>query len=317
MRKGLLLAATFTTALGWAATANADPILFDPDGAAGGAGASPITLLDLSPGNSITLGVTAFSAPGTPADILFQANMSVAKNNNDIVAANCLTSPGAAMDCFKFVAGLPGIVVDEIPAPSLEFRFNPGSATNFFNIYAGATPGDDLSGTNFTTGQLVLTGTWLNDPSFFATFAPNLQSGGPLDQFGANNYPGVNSVAGTGAFGGNLSVTFADPTYFPGLVLGSTLFVASSKETLPYTQANPTNCFSATGTPGSDCTQAGVPSVGAVNGISGPNTVLETDASFSFITPQQVPEPATMALFGLVLLGGGATLRRRRMNTGR
>lgn len=312
MRKGFVLAASFAIAMASAATVNADPILFDPDGA-GPAGSSQITLLDLAPGNSITQGVTAFTPAGTPANILFQANMSVAKNGDNIVAANCLTSASAAiMDCFKFVAGLPGIVSEEVPPPSLEFRFNPTSPVNFFNIYANNVPGSDLNGTNFTTGSLILTGTWLNDPSFFATFVPNLQSGGPLDQFGANDYPGVNSVAGTGAFSGNLVVTFADSTYFPSLATGTTLFVASSKETLPYTQTNPTACFSATGAPGTDCTSPGVSSVGAVNGISGPNTMLETDASFSFITPS-VPEPATMALFGLVLLGGGATLRRRQM----
>src|SRR5688572_635301 len=104
MRRSVILAAIMAVALGWATASGADTITFDPTGTPGGTGDLTIDLLDASPGNSLTLGVTASSPPGTVAPILFQANLSVAKHEDDNVFSN-----GAGGDFFKFVAGLPGI----------------------------------------------------------------------------------------------------------------------------------------------------------------------------------------------------------------
>ena len=223
-------------------------------------------------------------------------------------------------DAHKFLAGLPvhtttnSCLAAPVPPCTITFDFG-ASATNYFQIFAGTTPGNDLTGAGYPAAgdTLILEGTWLDDDDFFAAFTANdLTPDEPLDQFsggpGNNNYPGVTTIEGSGAFKGNLDVTFAHPLYFPGFNLG-TVFVGSSEQRLPYQQTNPSECFY-DGVVA--CGQPGVASVGPLNGISGPNTMLQTDASFSFLTPQQVPEPATMALFGLVLLGGGATLRRRR-----
>jgi hypothetical protein len=304
MKRNGILAAIAAVALGWATVASADTIQFDPTGTTGSGGDLTIDLLDASPGNSITLGVTASSPATTPAPILFQANLSVAKLGTTVQFAN-----GDGDNYFKFVAGLPGIVTSNSGGefPTLTFGYNPAGGPNFYNVYANDTPGDDLSGICFSCGTLILSGIWLDDADFFANFTANLRAGVvPLDQFNTDNYPATDTVTGGGAFAGNIDVVFAHPDYFPGLDPDATLFVASSKETLPYTQVDPSACFL-------ECAQPGVASVGAVNGVSGPNTMLETDASFSFEAEQdQVPEPASLALFGFGLLAC-AGLRRRQM----
>lgn len=312
MRKSVVLAATLAMAFS-AGAASADTILFDPDGA-GPLGAVQIDLFDVAPGNVINRGVTGTSAPSTQGDVLFQANLSVAKLGDTIQYAN---NSSSGQDAHKFLAGLPvhvttnSCLVAPVAPCTLTFDFGT-DATNFFQIFAGTSPGVDRTGAGYPApgDTLILEGTWLNDPDFFAAFTTNdLTPDEPLDQFGTNNYPGVTTIEGSGAFKGNVDVTFWNPAYFPTFA-GGTIFVGSSEQRLPFQQANPSECFY-DGT--TACGYAGVANVAPLNGLSGPDTMLQSDASFSFLVPAQVPEPATMALFGLVLLGGGATLRRRHM----
>ena len=301
MNKTAILAVTLATALGSATVARADTISFDPDG--GGALAPVnIDLFDIATGNSLTQNVTGLTPPGQQTTVLFQANMNAAQLEEQIQAANNF---GGA-DAFKFLAGLP-VELTANNGTTLQFDFGDED-TNFFRIYAGNNPGNNLTGAGFPApgDTLVLEGTWINDALFGASFTVSNPNGGNLDQFGANNWGATQSVQGDGGFSGNIDVTFANPLYFPTLNVGTTMFVATSQQHLPYQQANPSECLT-NGTLA--CAVAS--NVGAHNGITGPNTLLQTDASFSF-NVEQVPEPTMMVLFGIGLLGAGYASRRQK-----
>src|SRR5699024_5763131 len=88
-----------------------------------------------------------------------------------------------------------------------------------------------------------------------------------LDQFGAtNNYLGVTTIVGGGEFNGDILVTDFLTAWFPNLVEGSSLFIASSEQHLPYDQTNPSACFSSDAV--ANCNTPGVGAVGAINGQS-------------------------------------------------
>ncbi len=301
MNKAAVLAVTLATALGSATVVSADNISFDPDG---GGALAPVTidLFDVAPGNSLTLNTTGLSQPGLQTTVLFQSNMTAAQLGEDIQAAN---NVGGA-DAFKFLAGLP-VELTANNGATLQFEYGAGD-TNFFRIYAGDDPGNNLTGANFPAGgdTLILEGSWINDALFGASFTVSDPNGGNLDQFGVNDWGAVQSVQGDGGFSGRIGISFADPTYFPNLAIGSTIFVATSQQHLPYNQANPSRCL----TNGvAACAVAS--NVGDHNGLTGPNTLLQTDASFSFNTVP-VPEPTMMVLFGIGLLAAGYASRRRK-----
>lgn len=311
MQKSLIVAVLALT-LAWAAPAKADNITFSPSGAP--SGNITIDSFDPTTGNSIALGANALTAVGTQVTALFQANLGTAKFGGSSVFTN-----GDNGEYFTFVAGFNEKLIANSGGlfPSLVLQFDPTGTTNFFDIYANNTLANDLSGTCFTCGTQIMSGMLIATPDVpgYSTFTVLSPNAGALDQANinndGNNYPGINTLGGQGAFSVEIKVNSANPNYFPGLLAGSTFLFATSEEDLPYRTVDPSACFSNDGT--TSCNQPGatVASVGTVNGLNGPNTMFQTDASLAIQTPSSpVPEPATLTLLGTGLLA--AYSRRRK-----
>lgn len=324
------LAALVMLIVGWAAPASADTIIFDPDG--GGALAPrEIDSLDWTPGNAIGIGVRATDPAGTTFQLFYQANLGSALNSDGEIVYVNNTGAAGTEDSFTLVLGFQETISTTTFDPNtntgnLTFAFDSGGA-NFFQIYANTVPGSNLSGACFVCGTLVMSGSIIPD-GFVSNFsalatAPTT----PLDQAGAtNNYPTVTTIAGTGSVSLTGAVEFYNTSYFSGIG-GSTIefAFANANTNLPFLQADPSACFFATTSTGGispTCTGTGgqtgvapfvgVGSVDPVNGISGPNIMFQADGNASFDTNQQVPEPVTLLLLGIGLLGSAATHNRQK-----
>jgi hypothetical protein len=334
-RKGLL-AAGLTLGLAWAAPASADPILFNPAGT-GAAGALQITLLDWGVGNAIALGANALSIPGTVLQLDYQANLDTAKNGSSIKFSN-----GNNNQFFTAVATFAEQVASNSVNPvtgtgSIEFQLAPVQTTNIFRIYANSTgPGEDIDGVCFVCGTVIMEGhiTSFVSPSVFST--SGLASPPELDQNGVDNYgPGyagspptrIDSLNGSGSVNVRIKIDSYLEGYFPELNVGANIdfSTTNSSTILPYDQIDPARCFFATtgGYAANTCgggvaglavqNGATLTSLGTINGFNGPNTILQADANSSFtLTPSEVPEPATLSLLALGLLGSAAARRRNK-----
>ena len=307
--------------LAFGSNAMAIDVGFDPDGAGplkflgiGIPANQPIPLLaglDWAPGNALADNSVPLVV-GSEFFTYYQAKLSVFN-----------LSGGGTATTFNDGSGLLG-GVGTLSAPATfewtvnaRFKervtgFDAGSQTAFFEvvddpanylkIFYDPTPNsNDATGTGFIDGTEILSATIVVDSN--SQF--QLAGAGPLDP-NTNLTP---SVYGSGSFNITARVDTFDNNFIKlgDIPLNGPEFVVTlitSTLELPFGPSDPTVNFEVVG--GASVT----PSIGAVNGQSGPDFLFEADGNQTFDVRADVPEPATAAL-GLMGLAGLALRRRK------
>ena len=263
-------------------------ILFDPDGN-GSNQPQSVSAFDWGNGNAL---VTA-PAGGAPAIPLGVANTKSVQTYVHGALSGLLNpggdpypDPTGFNSTFEltYIAGSGETVTTNASGSVATFAFDGTSQSNFFYLYyddltdGSGSKGASLSGLGYGDGRQILRGVVVEIVGNFGVDG----SVGLLDQFGTDNWAGTQTVRGQGSQSIAVMVQFADPEFFKSGVEPGTILNFTTQQNVPYLETNPSQNFE---------TDSGVDAavVGAINGATGPEMLLQTDASnnFAFIPTAQ------------------------------
>jgi hypothetical protein len=276
----------------------AGDILFNPTGGA----SSPdmiIAGIDPAPGNALAVGSIPLT-PGSTFQLDFQASVSGLIDPGGLT----VTPPGLTSSYQLTTVGSFTEVVTSLSADGVvaTFALAPTQGPNsFFELYYNpAVVANNLAGTGFNVGTLILAGTPATTAASIGIFSLSTSGGAPVttpfDQFLSDHYPGVITVAGSGSALLSADVTYFNPAFFKTPLSQITF---NSSLVTPFAQVSPSALF--TGLAGGAAPNV-TPNIGTINGVNGTDFQLQADANFSF---KAVPEPAgiiqaSIGLFGVL-----------------
>lgn len=294
-----LVAASVALALN---AVSAQAILFDPLGTAG-ANAITTDVFDWSPGNALATNTVPI-VNDAPFTLFSQGTLGNFQNNSSVITTTGLNTTYE----YTYVMGFREIAFGGLGSATF---IGTAGTPNYFEIWYDPTRNaNNLNGTGFNDGTKILSG---NVIFSIGSYGGLLQgtSGVPLDQFGANNWLGTTSL--TGAGGTQIDVSVGNLSYNTNFFLSNINGLNfNTTNNTPFRQVDPGKCMvdDAGGTGVSNCggVTGTIPNVGAINGISGPDFMFQADAANSF----SVPEPGSIALFGLGMAALSFSNTRRR-----
>lgn len=297
---GLLVAA--------ATSANGSTIIsFDPDGA----GPDPVVQvasMDFKTGNSLYKGIGSLLVNGTPTVVHYaQASVDgLLDAGGNLIPVNGLAQPGG----FQLTMVLGFAANANISGTATSYSLAAAGGPNFFELWYNPTRvASDLAGTGFDSSagagaKLILNGI-LTDASggfFRSTSNPVL-----FDQFGADNFAGLNTVRISGGGQYSVQVNGTDPAFFDAQLPSAISFVlTNASDITPFRQTDPSQKFS----DGSNPTV--VPVLAPING-TGADFQAQADANASFDVRPAVPEPSSIVLGAIGLIGLLVVARRRQV----
>ena len=293
-----------------------------------------VSQLDWQVGNAVSIGSLP-SAVGETSQFYMQAYLGgmLDGTGNPITALDNLNQ---TYEITAMVASLEQVTVQA--GSYIELHTVPGGV-NYLQIFIDYSPDANMyTGTGFNDGILLFSGTV--DPyniltgDGITTFTNTSPVPGNLDQYNANDYPGVGTLVGTGATTIESPIFYHDPSLVN--IYGSLMLSFNSQPTnsLAFSQTNPSQQFLDLSTntfvipsfwpdgaavtpyaymnggprPGVDCGGAGLPDCPPLGTY---DFQFQADASTSVEVEGQVPEPSTLILFGAGLLAMAAINRKR------
>ncbi|MBC7574687.1 MAG: PEP-CTERM sorting domain-containing protein [Herminiimonas sp.] len=319
LNKKAFLAVAISALLAAPLAAQATEFTFSPTGTAAG-NITGVSTIDQAPGSALAVGGTAAilsAATGgtnTGFTLYYQANLQVLQNTNGGIQF----SNGTDGHYFTFIAGFGEKVVSAQPYPgTATFALDATNPVNYFKIYANTSSGNNLTGSGFGVGTLILSGRVTNEAT--SNFQVSSTTPVLLDQAGVDNWSGQKTVTGAGTTDLTVTIDMVNAGYFPNFNLANSVAFSffNTSAVDPFKQVDPSQCIN---TDTSKCNAGGginaATSIGTVNGdlfLGGANFLLQADANESVALSTRVPEPATTAMLGLglALLGAFGISRKK------
>ena len=265
------------------------PIVFDPDGAGAIGGATEVGSFDWAPGSALIGAQEGALDPAIPLSVDSLSFAQAYAHGALIAVTDALGDPtglaGLNVDYeLTFTVSNGVAIATNGDGSEVLFDLDPAS-NNFFQIlYDSAANATSLTGDGYSDGQVILSGQLVELAGNFTVPDQHIET---LDQSGdGDNWAGTQTIVGIGSQQLAVLVEFVDRDFFvSGLDKGSILPFNNS-QILAFRETNPSYAFDESA---ASVLPILVADVGAVNGVVGPEMLLQIDPnnSFEFIAPEQ------------------------------